>query len=210
MGMARLSAALIGRDQEYFRLFEEASKNNLRAADLFDQMLGRYPESAGLARDILVCEHEGDRITHDIVHRLNQTFVTPIEREDILALASALDDVVDLIEEAADYLGLYQIEAPMDQAMRLAHIVLQACRAIDQAMPRLRDFRDMSPHTVEVHRLENDGDRVTREAMAALFAHGIDPITVIRWKDIYERIEGAIDSTERVALLLEGIVIKNA
>jgi uncharacterized protein len=208
--MARLSAALIGRDQEYFRLFEEASKNNLRAADLFDQMLRAYPESAPLARDIVVCEHEGDRITHDIVQRLNQTFVTPIEREDILALASALDDVVDLIEEAADYLGLYQIEAPMDQAMRLAQIVLQACRAIDEAMPLLRDFRDMSQHTVEVHRLENDGDRVTREAMAALFAHGIDPITVIRWKDIYERIEGAIDSTERVALLLEGIVIKNA
>jgi uncharacterized protein len=208
--MARLSAALIGRDQEYFRLFEEASKNNLRAAEIFDQLLAGYPESAALARDIVVCEHEGDRITHGIVQRLNQTFVTPIEREDILALASALDDVVDLIEEAADYLGLYQIEAPMDQALRLAQIVLAACRSIDEAMPLLRDFRDMSRHTVEVHRLENDGDRVTREAMAALFARGIDPITVIRWKDIYERIEGAIDSTERVALLLEGIVIKNA
>jgi predicted phosphate transport protein (TIGR00153 family) len=208
--VSRLSAALIGRDQEYFRLFEEASKNNVRAAELLHQMLSSYPESAGTAREILACEHEGDRITHDLVQRLNQTFVTPIEREDILALASALDDVVDLIEESADYLGLYRIEAPMDQAIGLAHILEQACQALDRAMPLLRDFRDMSEHTVEVHRLENEGDRATREAIAALFARGIDPITVIRWKDIYERIEGAIDSTERVALLVEGIVIKNA
>ncbi len=208
--MARLSAAFIGRDQEYFKLFEEASRNNLRAADLLDRMLIGYPENARLAGDIRACEHEGDRITHDIIQRLNHTFVTPIEREDILALASALDDVVDLIDEVADYLGLYQIEAPMDQALGLAHIVLEACRALNDAMPLLRDFRDMSQYTVEVHRLENDGDRVTREAIAGLFARGIDPITVIRWKDIYERIEGAIDSTERVALLLEGIVIKNA
>src|SRR4051794_468171 len=109
--MTRLSAALIGRDQEYFRLFEEASRNNLRAAELLDEMLKGYPETAGLAKEILATEHEGDRITHDIVHRLNQTFVTPIEREDILDLASALDDVVDLIDETADYLGLYKIEA---------------------------------------------------------------------------------------------------
>jgi predicted phosphate transport protein (TIGR00153 family) len=209
-GVTRLSAALIGRDQEYFRLFERASSNNLQAARLLDEMLGGYPETAGMEPQIVACEHEGDRITHDIVQRLNHTFVTPIEREDILALASALDDVVDLIEESADYLGLYQIEAPTDQAIKLAHILAHACEALDRAMPLLRDFKDMSAHTVEVHRLENDGDRVTREAIAALFAHGIDPITVIRWKDIYERIEGAIDSTERVALLLEGIVIKNA
>jgi predicted phosphate transport protein (TIGR00153 family) len=208
--MTRLSAALIGRDQEYFRLFEQASKNNLRAAELLDEMLRGYPDTAGLAGEILATEHEGDRITHDIVHRLNQTFVTPIEREDILALASALDDVVDLIDETADYLGLYRIEAPTDQAVRLAQILREACAALDQAMPRLRDFRDMSHYTVEVHRLENDGDRATREAIAALFERGVDPITVIRWKDIYERLEGAIDSTERVALLLEGIVIKNA
>jgi uncharacterized protein len=208
--MAWLSAALIGRDQEYFRLFEEASKNNLRAAELLDAMLRGYPDTVSMAGEILATEHEGDRITHDIVHRLNHTFVTPIEREDILALASALDDVVDLIDETADYLGLYKIEAPTDQAMRLAAILGQACAALDQAMPLLRDFRDMSSLTVEVHRLENDGDRATREAIGELFATGTDPITVIRWKDSYERLEGAIDSTERVALLLEGIVIKNA
>jgi uncharacterized protein Yka (UPF0111/DUF47 family) len=98
----------------------------------------------------------------------------------------------------------------MDQALRLARILDEACRALNEATPLLRDFRDMSRHTVEVHRLENEGDRLTRDAIGALFARGIDPMTVIRWKDIYERIEEAIDSTERVALLLEGIVIKNA
>src|SRR5437764_5830130 len=158
--VVRLSAMLIGRDQEYFRLFEEASQNNLRGADLLAEILGGYPDSSALAPQIRACEHEGDRITHDIVQRLNQTFVTPIEREDILALASALDDVVDLIDEAADYLGLYQIEAPMDQALQIAHILARACRALDAAMPLLRDFRDMSQHTVEVHRLENAGDRM--------------------------------------------------
>ena len=168
-----------------------------------------FPDRAELAKDILVCEQEGDRITHDIIQRLNQTFVTPIDREDIYALASALDDIVDFTEEVADYLGLYNIEAPMLQAQRLAHILLQSCRQISEAMPRMRTFKRLSHYTVEINRLENDGDRVMREAMAALFNDGIDPMVVIRWKDIYERLEAAIDSTERVANILESIVIKN-
>ena len=151
-----------------------------------------------------------DEITHDIIRRLNETFVTPIDREDIYALASALDDIVDYTEEAADYLGLYKIEAPMEQAQRLAHVLLQASRSIAEAMPRLRSFEDISHYTVEINRLENDGDRITREAMASLFDNGIDPMVVIRWKDIYERLENAIDATERVANILEGIVIKNS
>lgn len=208
--MARLSQVFVPKDREFFDLFEEAASNIVRAADMLDQMLGNYPERADLARDILICEQEGDRITHDIFQRLNQTFVTPIEREDILAMASALDDVVDYTEEVADYMGLYKIEAPMEQAQRLAHILLQSCRQIAEAMPRLRTFKDISHYTVEINRLENDGDRVTREAMAALFHDGIDPMVVIRWKDIYERLEAAIDATEHVAHIIEGIVIKNA
>ncbi len=136
--------------------------------------------------------------------------MTPIDREDILALASALDDVVDFTEEVADFMGLYRIEAPMEQAQRMAHILLQACRQILEATPRLRGFKDISHYTVEIHRLENDGDRVVREALASLFDNGIDPMVVIRWKDIYERLESAIDATEHVANILEGIVIKNA
>ena len=129
-----------------------------------------------------------------MIHRLNQTFVTPIDREDILELASALDDVVDFTEEVADYLGLYKIEAPMEQAQRMAHILVQATRQIAEAMPRMRDFDDISHFTVEVNRLENDGDRVVREAIASLFDAGIDPMIVIRWKDIFERLEDAIDA----------------
>jgi predicted phosphate transport protein (TIGR00153 family) len=208
--MARLPQLFAPRDREYFDLFEEAGTNIVRAADLLDQMLRNYPETAGLSRDILVCEQEGDRITHDIIRRLNQTFVTPIDREDIYELASALDDIVDFTEEVADFLGLYKIEAPMEQAQRLSHILLQAARQIQQAIPRMRTFNDISHFTVEVNRLENDGDRVSREALASLFDNGIDPMVVIRWKDIFERLEAAIDSTEKAAYILEGIVIKNA
>jgi predicted phosphate transport protein (TIGR00153 family) len=207
--MPRLSQVFAPREREYFDLFEEQARNIERGADLLDQMLRNYPDTATLAHDILVCEQDGDRITHDIIHRLNETFVTPIDREDILLLASALDDIIDFTEEVADYLGLYKIEAPMEQAQRLAHILYQATRQIAEAMPRLRTFGDISHFTVEVNRLENDGDRVTREAVASLFDTGIDPMVVIRWKDIFERLEAAIDSTERVANILEGVIIKN-
>ena len=208
--MARLSQVFVSRDRQFFDLFEEAAGNIQRAADLLDQMLRDYPESAPLAREILICEQEGDRITHDIIRRLNEMFVTPIDREDIYALASALDDVVDYTEEVADYLGLYKIDAPFEQSQRMAHVLLQATRQIAEAMPRLRGFGDLSHYTVEINRLENDGDRIVREAMAALFDDGIDPMVVIRWKDIYERLESAIDACEHVANILEGIVIKNS
>ncbi|HEX2398328.1 MAG TPA: DUF47 family protein [Solirubrobacteraceae bacterium] len=208
--MARLSHVFVPKEREFFDLFEEAGTNIVRAADLLDQMLRGYPERAELARDILICEQEGDRITHDIIQRLNQTFVTPIDREDIYELASALDDIVDYTEEVADYLGLYKIEAPMEQSLRLAHILLQGCRQISEAMPRMRTFGDISHYTVEINRLENDGDRVTREAIASLFDDGIDPMVVLRWKDLFERLENAIDATERVANILEGIVIRNS
>jgi uncharacterized protein len=208
--MPRLAHVFAPRDRLYFELFEEAGRNILQASDLLDRLLSNYPDSKQLAQEILVCEQEGDRITHDIIDRLNHTFVTPIDREDILALASALDDIVDFTEEVADYLGLYKIEAPMDQAIRLARVLKAACRQISEAIPRLRGFRDISHYTVEINRLENEGDRITREAVASLFDGGIDPMVVIRWKDLFERLEEAIDAAERVANILEGIVIKNS
>jgi len=206
----RFSSGITGRDREFFDLFEEAGGNILRCAGLLEEMLRDYPERNELAREILICEQEGDRITHDIIQRLNQTFVTPIDREDIYALSSALDDIVDFTEEVADYLGLYKIEAPMQQAQALAEVLHLASRQISQALPRLRGFKDLSHYTVEINRLENDGDRIVREAIASLFDNGIDPMVVIRWKDIFERLENAIDSTEHVANIIEGIVIKNS
>jgi hypothetical protein len=208
--MARLAQVFAPRDRVYFELFEEAGQNILRASDLLDRMLSGYPDEKHLAGEILDCEHEGDRITHDIINRLNHTFVTPIDREDILALASALDDIVDYTEEVADYLGLYKIEAPMDQALGLARVLKEASAQIAEAMPMLRGFRDISRYTVEINRLENEGDRITREAVASLFDGGIDPMVVIRWKDLFERLEAAVDATEHVANILEGIVIKNS
>ncbi len=208
--MARLSRMFAPREREFFDLFEEAGANIVRAAGLLERMIAEWPDHGELARDILVCEQEGDRITHDVIYRLNQTFVTPIDREDILELVKALDDVVDLTEEVADFLILYKVEAPMEQAQRLAHILRDTCNQVGLAMPRMRTFDDISHFVVEIHRLENDGDRAVREAMASLFDTGIDAMVVIRWKDIFERLEEAIDATEHVADVLEGIVIKNS
>jgi len=207
--MPRLARVFASKDRVYFELFEEAGRNVLKAATLLEELLNGWPDSRALAEEILDCEQDGDRITHDIIDRLNHAFVTPIDREDILALASALDDIVDFTEEVADYIGLYKIEAPMDQAIKLSHVLKQASKQVCEAIPRLRGFRDLSHYTVEVNRLENEGDRITREAVASLFDGGIDPMVVIRWKDLFERLESAVDATEHVAYILESIVIKN-
>lgn len=203
--------SLVPRDRVFFDLFVAAGENTLRAARLLQEMLDTWPDDpGGLARDILKAEQEGDRITHDIVQRLNTTFVTPIDREDIYALATKLDDIVDYIEEAADFLGLYKIEAPMEQAQAMADVLVGSCEQLNGALASLRGFKDLDHYWIEIHRLENDGDRISRDAVASLFANGIDPMVVIRWKDIFAVLERAIDATETSAHILEGIVIKNA
>jgi predicted phosphate transport protein (TIGR00153 family) len=207
--MSRLTQLFASKEREFFDLFEEAASNSVRAAELLVTILDEWPDNATAMREVVVCEQEGDRITHDIIHKLNQTFVTPFDREDIIALASALDDIVDFIEEIADFLGLYRIEAPMEQAERMASVLRDATRQIAEAMPRLRTLKDIHHYTVEVNRLENEGDRIFREGVASLFERGIDPMMVIRWKDIFERLEEAIDATERAVNTLEGIIIKN-
>ena len=208
--MPSIGQLLRGSDREFFDLFERAGANAVRAATLLDELLAGFPETQLLARDITVCEKDGDQLTYELVKRINQSFVTPIDREDILRLTSALDDIVDYIEEVADYLGLYHAEAPMMQAQAMAHVLVDATRELAAAIPLMREFKDVGRHIVEVHRLENEGDRIVRNAIASLFEHGIDPMVVIRWKDIFERLEDGIDATERAAFVLEGIVIKNA
>jgi uncharacterized protein len=208
--MASITNLIRGSGREYFDLFERAGANVACAGGLLDEMLAGFPDTQRLARDIRECERNGDQITHELIRRMNETFVTPIDREDILDLASALDDIVDYTEEVADYLGLYKIEAPMAQAQSMAHVLAQSTEQISLAIPLLRGFRDISEHTLEVHRQENAGDRIVRGAIASLFEAGIDPIVVICWKDLFERLEHAIDSTERAADVLDRIVIKNA
>jgi uncharacterized protein len=202
--------SLVPGDRTFFDLFVEAGENMVRAAQLLKQMLDKWPEDEGLARDILKAEQEGDRITHDVVRRLNSSSSTPIDREDIYGLTTKVDDIVDYIEEAADFLGLYRIEAPMDQALELTEVLVAACEQLNGALQNLRGFKDLERYWIEIHRLENEGDRISRDAVASLFANGIDPMVVIRWKDIFAVLEEAIDATESAAHILEGIVIKNA
>jgi predicted phosphate transport protein (TIGR00153 family) len=208
--MGRLGQLFAPKEREFFDLFEEAARNAVRAAELLERLLEHWPDGGTeTLAEIVDCEHSGDRITHDIIQRLNHSFVTPFDREDIIALASGLDDVVDYIEEVANFLDLYRIEAPMQQAQEMASVLRQSTRAICSAVPRLRALQDVNEFTVEVNRLEDEGDRLLRGAVASLFDHGIDPMMVIRWKDIFERLEDAIDSTETAVNILEGVIIKN-
>jgi predicted phosphate transport protein (TIGR00153 family) len=206
--VARFS--LVPKDRVFFDLFVEAGQNSLRTSKLLRDMLNRWPDDGGLALDILKSEQEGDRITHDIIRRLNTTFVTPIDREDIYGLATQLDDVVDYMEEAADFMGLYHIEEPMDQAQELAEVLVKSCEQLYGLLQNLRGFKDLDHYWIEIHRLENDGDRIYRDAVASLFSDRVDPMFVIRWRDVFLRLERAIDATETSASIVEGIVIKNS
>lgn len=206
-----VSFSFAPKDREFFDLLRDAGQNAVRSADLLQKMLSNWPDDAeGLNREILKSEQEGDRITHDIIRRLNSTSATPFDREDIFGLATKVDDVVDHIEEAADFLGLYQIEAPMEQSLALADLLVGCCGELATALAGLRGFKDLDQHLIEIHRLENEGDRISRDAVASLFANGIDPMVVIRWKDIFAVLERAIDATETCAHIIEGVAIKNS
>lgn len=200
----------IPREEKFFALFSEDAANMLSAARLLEQYFRNYAERERLAIQLRDIEHTGDTISHNIGHKLEATFVTPIDREDIYALATQMDDIVDFTEEAADFLGLYKIEAPMEQAQALTKVLVASCEQLAMGLESLPSFKDLDKYWIEIHRLENDGDRISRDAVASLFSNGIDPMVVIRWKDIFERLEEAIDATERVANILEGIVIKNS
>jgi predicted phosphate transport protein (TIGR00153 family) len=205
----RLFRRSVSLDNGLLSLLEEAGRNAERAASLLHEMLADFPERSELARDVLLCEQEGDRITHDLIHRLSLNGARlGVERGDAHALAVALDDVVDHAEEAADYLGLYGIEAPMEQAEELSNVLVRSTAALTRAIGSLRGSSDLATHLVEIHQLENEGDRVSRDAIAALFKGHIDPMVVIRWKDVFESLEQAIDSSETAAHIIEGIELK--
>jgi uncharacterized protein Yka (UPF0111/DUF47 family) len=197
-------------DSSLLALVEEAARNVQRSGVLLHELLVDYPEHATLAQDLKVCEQEGDRITHDVIHRLAAPgrVRAPFEAGDGYALATALDDIVDHSEQAAAQLGLYGVEAPMEQAVELTQVLVAAGEQIAQALRCLLTNADLAPHLVEIHRLENEGDRLQRDGVASLFAGGIDPMVVIRWKDIFESLEAAVDACETVAHVLEGITLK--
>jgi uncharacterized protein len=199
-------------DPELLSLFEESGRNVQRTCLLLRDLLSDYPEQAQLAREILLCEQEGDRIVHDILHRLAATGSkrAQLDSADVHALAGALDDIVDYAEECADQLGLYGVEAPMEQSQQIAGALVGASEHVATALRGLRNGLDVAPQLVEIHRLENEADRLQRAAIADLFVAGIDPMIVIRWKDIFETLESAVDACETVANVLEGMTLKRA
>jgi uncharacterized protein len=199
-------------DPQLLTLFEESGRNVQRSALLLRDLLSDYPEQAGLARDIVLCEQEGDRIVHDILHRLAErgSRRAHLDSADVHALAGALDDIVDFAEEAADQLALYGVEAPMDQALQISDVLVKASEQVATSLRGLRNGLDVGPQLVEIHRLENEADRIQRAAIANLFVAGIDPMIVIRWKDIFDTLESAVDACETVANVLEGMVLKRA
>jgi uncharacterized protein Yka (UPF0111/DUF47 family) len=197
------------RDERLLELLEQAGRNASRATALLHEMLANFPERPELAREILLREQEGDRIAHDAIYRIAQGPRRPaLDPRDVYDLVHALDDIVDHSEQAADALGLYGIEAPMEQSLELAEVLAHAALAVQHALEQLRSGAELNGSLVEIHELENDGDRVSREAIASLFATGIDPMVVIRWKDVFESLESAIDACETVAHVLEGIELK--
>jgi len=200
------------RDELVFDLFEASGRNVVRTTSLLSQLLVDYPEHGHLSAEIVGCEHEGDRITRDIIHRLHSSASTrlPLDPADGLRLATALDDIVDFTEEAADALELHRVEAPMEQAGALADVLAAAGAEVCDALTCLRDDNGLAAHLAEIHRLENEGDRLTRDAVAALFATGVDPMVLIRWKDIYAALESSVDACETVAHVLEGIALKRS
>jgi len=200
---------LRGGDQAYFGLFEQSGETAVRAAQLLERLLSDDPGSDTLTEEIAECERAGDVATHAVMKRLNESFVAPIDREDIIRLASALDDITDFIDETANYLTLYRVEAPMTQAQQLAAVLVEATRQLVITIRRMSRFENIDEPAEEVHRLENTGDRIVRGAIGSLFEDRIDPMVVIRWKDIFEGLEDAIDATERATYVVQSIVIKN-
>jgi predicted phosphate transport protein (TIGR00153 family) len=201
---------MIPREERFFDLFAEDVGNVLAAARLLEEMLRSYDDIARRTAELRDLEHRGDELSHDIGRRLESTFVTPFDREDIHSLISGLDDVLDLIEEVGDTFGLYRIEAPTATAVQQATIVVKQCELLHEAILHLRGFKDLEKYWIEIHRLENEGDTLVRGAIADLFGGRPDPIEVIKWKKIYNLLEATVDACEDVANIIERIVVKHA
>jgi predicted phosphate transport protein (TIGR00153 family) len=212
-GAAERLAKLVGRAPNYSELFamlRESGRNVGVSTALLRELMRAWPDGIEKRDELVDLEHENDVVTHDIVNHLHTRLAVPFERSDVLALASGLDDVVDFAEEAADFLALYRVEAPMDQAIGLADTLAAAGHEVAAALASLEDLSAAQDHLKEIKRLEHEGDRLLREGLSALFDGGVDPMMVIRWKDIFERVEDGIDACDRVAHLLRGISVRRS
>lgn len=209
--MARFS--LFPKNDRFFDLFEESARNFVTAAGLLKELMDKCEDVEEMVRQITELEHYGDTITHLIMAELHGTFVTPIDREDIAQLAQRMDDVMDFIDAAAMRMMLYDITKPTERAKELADIVVRVTSETSKAIPRLRrrsDLSHMREHCIEINRLENEADDVRRAALAELFRDKVELTEVIKWREIYEHMEDAVDRCEDIADILEGVMIKRA
>ena len=195
---------------EFFELYNGAAANTIAIAQLLIGLLDRYPDGVDdQLRDVKELEHEGDRLTHEVVDLLNRTFVTPFDRDDMYRLAGALDDICDHIDEAAGKVVGYGVDDIREQARQQAQVILRSATKLAEAIDRLEGFKDSHRQLIELRELEDEGDRIARQAISDLFASGADPLVVIRWKDIHEQLEEAVDACENAADVLEAILVKN-
>jgi predicted phosphate transport protein (TIGR00153 family) len=206
--VARIS--LVPQKREFFELYNRAAENDVAIAKLLVELLERFPEdSERRLRDIKELEHEGDRLTHEVVDLLNRTFVTPFDRDDMYRLAGALDDVCDHIDESAGKIVGFGVREIREQARGQAQVIQRAAEKLCAAVSRLEGFKDSRRQLIELRELEDEGDRLAHEGISTLFSAHADPLSVIRWKDIHERLEEAVDACENAADVLEAILVKN-
>ena len=203
--------SLTPRTTEFFKLFARAAENALETAKLVERRFREHPSSGVTQEQVKAVETAGDRITRDLITLLNTQYVTPFDREDIYQLATEIDDIVDFLEEASDLLGLYGVEMPTRHAVEQCAVIVRACEQLAVACDNLKGMRGLQDALVQVKQFEDEGDRILRDALAALFRDGaIDPLIVIRWKDIYEALERGLDACETAANVIANIVVKNA
>ena len=205
--MARIS--FVPQKREFFVLYSRAARNTVEIARLLLELLQEFPRADGLLRDIKELEHEGDRLTREVVDLLNRTFVTPFDRDDMYELASALDDICDHIDEATGNILGYGVTQIRPNARQQGTVIERAATKLQEAVAKLEGFKDSRRELIELRELEDEGDRLNRESIAQLFASGDDAISIIRWKDIHEQLEEAVDACENAADVLEAILVKN-
>ncbi len=210
LGKNARALSFIPRERRFYELFEQQASVIVSSAGLLEGALADGADLPTRRREIKALEHKGDELTHEIVRTLNRTFVTPFDHEDIYALASGLDDILDYIEEVVDTANLYGITTIPDPARELARLLAQAVAHLEQAIGKLESGKGMDEHSAEVHRLEDVGDSTSRHAIAELFSGQRQPLEVIKLKDLYDLLENALDRCETVANVLEGIATKNA
>jgi uncharacterized protein len=200
---------LTPQKREFFVLFTQAAANAREIARTLVDLLDEWPDAREKLLDIRELEHEGDRLTREVITLLNQTFVTPFDRDDMYRLASVIDDVCDHIDEAADNIDAYEVKRVPEKARQQAEVIYRAASRLHDAVALLEGFKDSQRQLVALRELEEEGDRLSREAVADLFRSGADPLTIIRWKDIHEQLEEAVDACENAADVLEAILVKN-